>query len=188
MASLFKWLFGGKRARDAAQKSVGEAGPTVRQTMSGSVGEAGPTVKQTDREAMAWALIRLGEGCRLRGDLDAASRHFKKASEVFRELQDKVGLSASLGNQANILCARGDLDGAMALHKEGERIWRELGNPEGLAASLANQANLLSTELNQHRQALPLAEEAFRLATNHGLATLANWSKSVLDKVRSKAK
>ena len=67
----------------------------------------------------------------------------KEQERICRELGNKDGLQACLGNQAVILYARGDLDGAMALMKEQERLCRELGNKDGLQASLGNQALIL---------------------------------------------
>jgi hypothetical protein len=108
----------------------------------------------------------------------------KEQERICRELGDRDSLSISLVNQANILCARGDFDGAMALHKESERICREMGNVHGLAISLANQANLLAFSRRRPGEALPLAEEAYRIATRHGLTALAKQIEPMLEKVR----
>lgn len=100
-------------------------------------------LSRADREAQAWALIRLGIGCRLRGDLQDALRHYQKAGKLCQELGNKDGLHASLCNQAVILRDRGDLNEAMTRHKQAEQICRELGNKHGLQASLGNQAVIL---------------------------------------------
>ncbi|MBI3797858.1 MAG: DUF4062 domain-containing protein [Deltaproteobacteria bacterium] len=121
-----------------------------------------------------------------RGDLDGAWALHKEEERLCRELGDKAGLYATLGNQALILRARGDLDGAWALLKEQERLCRELGDPNGLATSLANQAFLLARDRSRPREALPLAEEAYRLATNHGLTALARQIEGILTQVRSR--
>jgi tetratricopeptide (TPR) repeat protein len=123
-----------------------------------------------------------------RGELDEAMRLHKEEERICRELGNKDGLQASLGNQAMIHAARGELDEAMRLLKEQERICRELGRPEGVAISLANQAVLLAAELDRPREALPLAEEAYRIATGHGLTALAGQIKPILDSVRAKAR
>ncbi len=122
-----------------------------------------------------------------RGELDEAMRLLKEQERICRELGNKHGLQASLGDQALILKARGELDEAMRLHKEQERICRELGTVDGLARSLANQALLLAENVGRPRQALPLAEEAYRLATEHGLTALAGQIKPILDDVRRMA-
>ena len=106
--------------------------------------------------------------------------------EHYHQDGDRANLQGALGNQALILKAQGDLDGAMRLHKEQERICRELGKVEGMAISLANQASLLSNKLNRPQEALPLAEESYRLATQHGLAALAGQIKPILDGIRAK--
>ena len=75
------------------------------------------------------------------------------------------------------------------MHAEREelikRICRELGNPEGLARSLANQAVAVK-DMRRVQEALRLAQEAYRLATDHGLTVLAQQIKRMLDLVRSK--
>jgi len=93
--------------------------------------------------------------------------------EHYRQVGDDGHLQASLGAQAAILHVRGDLDRAMALLKEDERICRELGTPEGLARSLASQALLLAHNMGRPVEALPLADEAEQLVTEHGLHALA---------------
>ena len=60
----------------------------------------------------------------------------------------------------------------MRLHKEQEAICRRLNDPNGLAITLVNQAHLLAFSLSQPAAALPLAEEAARLAAKHGLIAL----------------
>lgn len=73
----------------------------------------------------------------------------------------------------------------MALHKEQEGVCRELGNPRELARCLALQASLLASEMNRPREALPLAEEAYRLANEHGVTALARRIEPLLKSVRS---
>ena len=73
----------------------------------------------------------------------------------------------------------------MTLAKEQEQICRELENPSELALSLANQALILVQNLNQPREALPRAKEAYDLALQHGLTALAEQIRSILDLVRS---
>jgi hypothetical protein len=84
-----------------------------------------------------------------------------------------------------ILQAHGELDEAMRQLKVKERICRELGNKDGLASSLANQALILAHEMRKPQEALLLAEEAYQLAVNHGLKTLAQQIKPILDEIRS---
>jgi hypothetical protein len=74
----------------------------------------------------------------------------------------------------------------MALYKEQERLCRELGKKDGLSISLGNQALLMSDKLGRHQEALPLAEEAYQIASTHGLAGTANQIKVILEKIREK--
>jgi len=123
-----------------------------------------------------------------REELDRAMELYKEQERICRELGDKYGLQASLGNQALILKARGELDRAMELYKERERICRELGINDSLAISLVNQANLLSDKLARHGEALPLAEEAYRLASTHGLAKFVSQIEPVLETIRERVR
>ena len=108
----------------------------------------------------------------------------KEQERICRELGNKAGLQASLGNQALILKARGDLEGAMALHKEQERICRELGDKAGLAISLINQASILGQKGNQTKDALSLADKAYRLASEYGYIVLAKQIEDIRSKIR----
>jgi tetratricopeptide (TPR) repeat protein len=122
------------------------------------------------------------------GEPKTAMKLLKEQEQLCRQFSIKDGLQASLGNQALILQILGEARVALQLHKEEERLCREIGNPDALAKSLAVQAMLLSEEMGRPREAVPLAEEAYRIATSHGLTGLARQVKPVLDMVRSKAK
>ncbi len=60
-----------------------------------------------------------------------------------------------------------------------------MGSKDGLAINLANRALMMQT-LGNLKEALPLAEEAYRLATQHGLTALANHIEPILDSIRSR--
>ncbi len=119
------------------------------------------------------------------GDLESAMKLLKEEERICKEMGNKDGLQISLCNQANILRVWGDLDGAMKLYKEQERICKDLGNKEGLAISLANQAGLLNNNMHKSDEALLLAEEAYRIATDHGLTALAQRIKPILDAIKN---
>ena len=123
-----------------------------------------------------------------RGDLDLALRLFQQEEQLCRELDDKEKLQFSLGNQGLVLYFQGHIDEAMTLFKQQERICRELDCASGLAISLANQARVLAEKMNQYAQALPLAEEAYRTATEQGLMRHAKWIKPILDFARAKSR
>jgi hypothetical protein len=54
---------------------------------------------------------------------------------------------------------------------------------EGLATSLVNQASVLS-QMGRTREALPLAEQAHQLATEHGYAALVKQTELIVNELR----
>ena len=76
----------------------------------------------------------------------------------------------SLEHQSIMHRMRGNLDGAAALLEEQERVCRKMDDPQSLATCLANRAALLGS-MGKPRDALPLAEEAYKLACRHGMET-----------------
>jgi ATP/maltotriose-dependent transcriptional regulator MalT len=119
------------------------------------------------------------------GELDAAFALLKEQERLCGELRDKAGLANTLGNQATILQARCDWDEAVALYKRSEQLSRELGSIDRLSRLLANQAVLLAGKLGRPQEALPLAEEGYRLAADHGLAAVARQTERILRVVRA---
>jgi tetratricopeptide (TPR) repeat protein len=107
----------------------------------------------------------------LKGDLDGAMNLHKEQEKICRELNYPEGLQACLGEQALILRSKGDLYDAMTLLKEQEKICLDLKNPYGLVLSYINRAYILM-ELNLCKNALPIAEEALKIANNHGYIAL----------------
>jgi tetratricopeptide (TPR) repeat protein len=118
------------------------------------------------------------------GKPDQAMALHEEEERICRELGNEDGVQRSLGNQAAILRARGELEAALALHKEEEQICRELRDAGGLATSLANQAGILRA-MGRPEEGLTLAEDAYRMANDHGLAALAEQITPVLNRIRS---
>ncbi len=119
------------------------------------------------------------------GRREEALALLQEAERLCRELGDKNGFQSALAVQTVILRELDRPGQALALHKANEDQCRETGDREGLAGSLASQAVLLSEEMHRPAEALPLAEEAYRLASDHGLA-VAEEVRSILESVRSK--
>jgi hypothetical protein len=107
-----------------------------------------------------------------RDESDAAMSLLKEEERLCRQLGNLDSLQRCLGNQGMTFKDQGKLDEAMTLLKEQERLCRQLSNPHSLAVSLANQAFVLGFNRGQFQEALPLIEEAHRLATAHGLLAL----------------
>jgi tetratricopeptide (TPR) repeat protein len=120
-----------------------------------------------------------------RGDLGGALSLFSQQEHICRERNDAKGLSRCIGRAASVLETHGDYQGAMSLFTEMERICRESDDPEGLSACLSAQAQLLYARLGLPADALPLAEEAHRLASVSGTRDLTDESLRVLEATRS---
>jgi tetratricopeptide (TPR) repeat protein len=120
------------------------------------------------------------------GDLKRALEWHAEEEAICRRLNDAAGLHVSLGNQASLREQQGDYDGAMKLLDEKEEICRSLSDPAGLAETRKKQASLFGEKLGQPRYALPLAEEALRLATQHGLGKLQADAQALLLALRAR--
>lgn len=130
--------------------------------------------RHDDRDDLRASLGNQGLILRAWGRLEEAMALHKEEEAICRELDERAGLQASLGSQAEILEEWARFDQAMALYKEKVSICRELGDPNGLAFSLGSQAWILGWKLSRPREALPLAQEALRIATEAGLTSLAD--------------
>lgn len=119
-----------------------------------------------------------------RGDPDGAMALYEEVERICREIGEPGSLQRALGNQAVILNARDELEGAMARLTEGEHICREIGDPEGLALSLVRQASILGLAMGRPQEARTMAEEAYRLASQHGLTDLAKQTQAILQMMR----
>jgi ATP/maltotriose-dependent transcriptional regulator MalT len=127
-----------------------------------------------DRSGQGITLLAQADILETRGDLDGALALNKEAERIIRELGNKRYLDFVLTFQAAILETRGDLVGALGVYKEQESIYRELGDSAGLAGSLMYQAVILCVEKNQWGDGLSLADEAYRVAVDHGDVSLVN--------------
>jgi len=111
---------------------------------------------------------------------------YEKEKETWDKPQDEARLSLNLVNRAVVLRDRGDLDGAIALFKEQEQLCRKPHLRWHLAHSLMYQADVLCNRMNRPAEALPLAEESCRLATEHGYHSLTAKIQPILDTIRSR--
>jgi len=121
----------------------------------------------------AWVLLE-------RNDVDGAMALYTEAQRICRELGDKDGIAKSLGGQSLVLKRRGDLAGAARLLEEQEQICRELGDIRGTMTALSIRAGL---KPDQPREALPLLDEAYCLAVQHGYGDDAQRLKQRLDRI-----
>jgi len=159
------------RLRDfgAVAAELAQAYPEVTRRSYGQH-RAKPTVKdltQVQLEQRAGALLRLGTGCQLRGDLDEANRHYSRSREIYRQQDNAYGLQACIGAQAGILRAHGDWDRAMRLLKEQEWLCIQCGLADGRSVSLGHQALILQ-DRGDLDSAMRLLEEQKRICIERG--------------------
>ena len=104
---------------------------------------------------------------RTRGDLKGALALCKMQETLCRELDNKHGLSTSLGVQGDILAERGEFDGALKLYTETEQICREIGNTYGVSSSIRRQSRILASR-REYSKAMTLSKEAERISRELG--------------------
>lgn len=134
-----------------------------------------------------------------------SKREYRAAEPLYRKalaiIQNALGqqhreFADTLKNLASVLNENGDYKTAEGFYRQALAIMEKALGPEhpgtaqcfnGLATALANQAVVLAQKMGKPRKALPLAEEAHRLAIEHGLTALAQQIKPILDSVRQRA-
>lgn len=152
---------------------------------------------------------------RASGKLEEAAELHSEEELLWRELGNRNGLQIALLNRGTVLHALGKLEEAMQAMEEQEQIsseegfiealgaglkiqglifqqWGELEeakaaleNYEQLSVSLATRAVLLSKDMKNPEEALPVAEEAFRLAREYGSNEMACEFEDIVKFVRS---
>jgi len=145
-----------------------------------------PVVDNQNWEQQASLLILQAQVLRGRGSLKEAKDRLDKAERVCRVHRLEDMLQQVLGHRALLLIEGRQGENALAALREQECIIRKLGGTDPLIRSLGNQAGVLSEMQQKHEDALPLAEEAYRLASDHGYATLAQQIKRLLGSIRAK--
>jgi predicted ATPase/DNA-binding SARP family transcriptional activator len=115
----------------------------------------------------AKALHRAGSLAHAQGDNQQAHQHYQQALTLMRELGDKQGAAALLGNLGLIARAQGDLSQARALQEEGLALKRELGDKPSMALSLNNLA-ITAYSQGDYKQARTLLDESLMLRRELG--------------------
>jgi tetratricopeptide (TPR) repeat protein len=118
------------------------------------------------------------------GRLDEAMELYREQVAICREIGHKVGMEFALGNQGVIYLKKGDYEKAFDLFGLQEKLCRELGKREGLARSLIHRAYIISTNFGRPSEALPMAEEAYKIAMDNGIVSLANYIRPLLNNIR----
>jgi hypothetical protein len=94
-------------------------------------------------------------------------------------------LSTCLAAKAERFEAQGRPIEAIQSLKEAESLYRELGDFAGAARSVFDQARIHSRMIRMPAAALPGMRQALELAQAHGLASLAEQIKQVIDNIRA---
>ncbi len=99
--------------------------------------------------------------------LDGVTRYVHGEKKSSEERENKDGLLAELGNQAQILKKQGRLEEALALHKKQEALCEALGNQDDLQACYGNQALILKA-WGQLEEAMALLKKQEALCVELG--------------------
>ena len=125
------------------------------------------TISDADKESRAWALIRLGNGCQLRGDLLDATRHFGKSQVLFEELSNKAGIGKCYGNMGNVFQSRGNYDKAIALYEKSLAISKDLGDKVDIGSCYTNMG-LVEQYRGNYDKAMALYEKSLAISKELG--------------------
>ena len=107
-----------------------------------------------DGDVQVWvrakALHRLGNLNIDLGDLDEARIHYVASLQLWRAIDDRSGIAASLNGIGFVDTARGNYAEANRIHAEALTLRQAQGDREGIAVSLVNLANIA---IGEHRLA-----------------------------------
>lgn len=170
-------------------------GATLRMNR-GDLGGAIPLFEEAEavgRRTGNQAGLQLGLGGRglalvYQGRLQDGLAALEEQERVCRAIGDVNGLQSSVGNQAIARRGMGDLDGAVALLAQQEQLCRQSGNGGGLVIALANRGEVLGDMPGRQAEAIGLLEEAQRLATQMGMAPMAEQIQPLIDKIRGSSR
>ncbi len=123
------------------------------------------------------ALKAAGFIARERGDYTLSRKLFEEALTIFRELEDKSGVAASLNGLGSIAQRQGDYTAARALHEESLAIRRQTDDRHSIADSLTS-LGLLAYLRSDYTAAQVLYEESLaikrELGDRNSIATILN--------------
>jgi serine/threonine protein kinase len=110
----------------------------------------------------AWALIRLGNGCKFRGDLDEALSIYKQSERLFKETNNRSGISDCYICMSNIFQDKGDYEGAIKLYQESLEIKEDLGDRSGISSCQNNLGTIL-TKRGDYGGAMKLFQKSLKI-------------------------
>jgi predicted ATPase/DNA-binding CsgD family transcriptional regulator len=122
-----------------------------------------------DRHLEAIAIITLGDIALIKGDLDAATRHFQKALAIAREIEDITSQALCLFNLAQVARREGHPKRAEEYHLEALALADRIGGQEDVLYNLAGLAGLAADQ-NQFERAAQLLGATVALRDATGIA------------------
>ncbi len=135
------------------------------------------TSKGMRTEPHAKVLNGAGNLARALSDYTAARAFHEEALSIYRALESKRGIAATLSNLGIVTASQDDHLIARSLFEEALSLFRELGNREGTAAVLSNLANVAADQ-GDYAQAREWIEES--LAIRRELAEKGNIALSLI--------
>ena len=97
-------------------------------------------------------------------DADGAMERLVEAEAIAQRIDDADALQAVLGSQARVCALGGEYTAALERYAHTRAICRQHRLYTGLARALLGAAEILSGNLGNHEEALPLLNEALRVA------------------------
>lgn len=109
----------------------------------------------------------------------------REREKLCREGGDAEALAECLGDAVKVFSACRRIEEALAACEEQAVLSRRIKDPDGLARALFNQATLLlARNPREGARALPLADEALRIAMAHGLGDLVSELRNGIQTIR----
>ncbi|MGB9181718.1 MAG: tetratricopeptide repeat protein, partial [Pyrinomonadaceae bacterium] len=120
---------------------------------------------KASKDVRAKALSRAGAMERDQGDYTQSIMLFEQALALYRELEDRWGIAATLNGIGYTVHEQGDFPRATSIYEESLALFQELGDKRAAAYLLNNLGNVAKEQADYeqaawiHEQALPLFRE-----------------------------
>jgi CHAT domain-containing protein/Tfp pilus assembly protein PilF len=130
-----------------------------------------------DTRAVAVLWGSLGVACWQKGDFEAVARHYERALEARRAIEDRILEGKTLNGLGSVNYELGNLDAALGYYRQAISLRQKTGDSEGLATSLTYLGNayLAMGRMVEARtafeQALPAVESAGNAMQQYELLT-----------------
>jgi tetratricopeptide (TPR) repeat protein len=129
--------------------------------------QAWDPIESSEREALGWAKNRLGNAYYSLGQYQRAIEFHQQHNEIAREIGDRSGEAASLGNLGNAYQSLGQYQRAIEFQQQWNEIAREIGDRSGEAKSLGNLGNAYRS-LGQYQRAIEFQQQSLEIKREIG--------------------